>query len=360
MKKYIRFFVVLALVLAVIGLARNNSVWASNVAEPMEKASSSGLQNSAEFNPVLTEITITESGIYNIGGICTLDVTYELLEGLRDDVDINVPTEFSTNIPFGYEGDLYLPGCHILHYKNDEMMKEMTADDGSWKVCFAERPEVDLTIYYYYEEPFTDSQIWIELETTHEDGLACASAPYSGEYAPGSKIDDALGPVLEEEYQGPPLEDIGSVVPPPPSTHISESGTYSVGGICSLRVIYKKSRQSDEIQVADTLRYNSDTVAGYDYDKHADFPKDEGLLYFPGCHVVHYKLDDITRWKKTDKQGEWEICFATQPGKEMTIYVYLGDYEYQQSEWYPLETTVENGEVCAPAFFTGVYVPAGK
>ncbi len=359
MKKYGRFFMVLVLVLAVIGLAKNSQAWASNVAE-VEEVPSSGLHNAADFSPEPYSITITESGIYNIGGICTVDITYNLPFGLRDDIDINVPIDFSTNIPFGYEGDIYLPGCHIVHYKNDTVMEEMSADDGSWKVCFGERPGIDLTVYYYQDEPFATSPVWVELETTHEDGLACASAIYTGEYAPGSDVDDEQGPVLEGEDQAPPVPGGGSVLPPPPSTTISESGRYSVGGICTFTVLYREENQTDKVHVADTLGHDDDPVDDYDYEENDAFPEDAGLLYLPGCHVLHYDLDELTHWEKFVGQGDWEICFATQPGKEMTIYYYLRDIETQASSWLPLETTVANGEVCAPAYFTGVYVPAGK
>ena len=84
------------------------------------------------------------------------------------------------------------------------------------------------------------------------------------------------------------------------------------------------------------------------------------MLDLPGCHVLHYKYDELTYWEKYVNQGAWEICFAALPDKEMTIYYYLGDLEDQASSWIPLETTVENGEACAPAFYTGVYVPSRK
>jgi len=360
MKKYIQILVVVALVITVVGLAGNNAVWAdafSDTSNPVQDLSSS----SAEFSPEPTSITITKSGVYNVGGICTLDVTYELLEGLRDDVDINVPTDFSTDIPFGYEGDLYLPGCHVVHYKNDEMMKEMSADDGSWKVCFAERPDVNLTVYYYHEEPFTASQFWMALETTHEDGFACAPAIYTGEYAPGNERLEIPALAGGLSLGASSLEGIGSVVPPPLSTlSITESGTYSAGGICTLRVLYFEPEQTNDVHVADALMYDFDPVAGYDYSENDLFPEGEGLLYLPGCHVLHYNLDVLTHWEKDVDQGDWEICFAAQPSVETTIYYYLGDLEDQASSWVPLDTTVEEGKACAPAFYTGVYVPTGK
>lgn len=366
MKKYIQMLVVFALVFTVVGLAKNNLVWADNTTEPIENSPSialpEALQDPAKSNPAPPLITITETGVYNIEGICSLDIKYETDSGLSGEMDVDVPTDFSSNLPFGYVGDLYLPGCHIVHYQNDEMIKEINPNDGDAMICFAERPDVELTIYYYDEEPFTDNQIWIELETTHEDNFACASAIYTGEYAPGSKIEATPRFESKETTLYQPGYQQGSVVVPPSTVTFTSSGTYSIGGICTFRVLYHQPYQTNEIHVADALRHDSDPVDDYDYvDKPFDvFPEDEGLLNLPGCHVLHYNLDEITHWRKYVDQGDWEICFAAIPDKEMTIYYYLGDYDDQESSWIPLETTVENGEACAPAFFTGVYVPTSK
>ena len=362
MKKYIQLMIVFALVIAVVGLARENPVWAGQFSEtsnPFVKAFSNVSKNSANFSPEASEITITESGNYTVGGICLIDVTYNLESGLQDLVDVNVLTDFSTDIPFGYEGELYLPGCHIVHYKDNEIMREMSAEDGNWTVCFAERPDVDLTVYYYHEEPFTDSLFWIELETTHEDGFACAPAIYTGEYAPGNKRTRTLS-VAGGLPLATPIKSDGSVVPPPPSNVITKSGTYSIGGICTLRVLYHEPEQTNQIHVADALRHDQDPVDDYNNIEYNSFPEGEGLLNLPGCHVVHYKQSKITHWEKGVDQGDWEICFAAPPNKDITIYHYLGDYIEQASDWTPLETTVEFGTACAPAFFTGVYVPTGK
>jgi len=357
MKKYIQILVVIALVLAVVGLAQNNAVKAGivqNLESTTDESPSFIMRQTIEPS----SITITQSGIYNVGGICTIDVDYKLDAGLKNLVDVDVPTDFSSDIPFGYEGDLYLPGCHVVHYKNDEIQKEMSVEDGSWEVCFAERPDVDLTVYYYHDEPFSSNPVWIELDTTHEDGFACAPAFYTGEYSVGSDVDEVLEAADGGEDSGDSSGD-GSVVPPPPLTTITESGTYSVGGICTFTVLYHEPYQTNDIHVTDSLIYE-DYPIDYDYSENDEFLENEGMLYYPGCHVLHYKNGEITHWEKGVDQGDWEICFSAQPGKEMTIYYYLGDLENQASSWKPLETTVEAGEACAPAFYTGVYVPSGK
>jgi hypothetical protein len=98
-----------------------------------------------------------------------------------------------------------------------------------------------------------------------------------------------------------------------------------------------------------------------DWDTNLTFPTENGLLYQPGCHVLHYEDGEIVRWEQhTDADGSWTICFAARPDKEMTIYYYLGDLTNYASQWIALESTTENGMVCAPAQFTGMYTPGGK
>lgn len=359
MKKSIQFIIAIALVLTIVGVALNSPAWAKLLTESTNSTENdTSIQEPAALAPESSEITITESGTYIVGGICMIEVTYNLDSGLKNTVDTDVPPDFSSDIPFGYEGDLFLPGCHVVHYKNDEIMGVMSAEDGSWEVCFAERPDVELTIYYYQDEPFTDNQFWIELQTVQKNGMACANAIYTGEYAPGTKVDAVLNFSTEEIPTD--LDAGGTVLPPPVAAIISESGFYSVGGICTFTVLYREPFQANEIQVADALRHDNYPIYTYDYSEHDIFPENQGLIYYPGCHVLHYDRGEITRWEKFVDQGDWIICFAEMPDKEMTIYYYLGDTEDQESSWIPLETTVSGGEACAPAFFTGVYVPTGK
>ncbi|MBN1304060.1 MAG: hypothetical protein JXA13_06460 [Anaerolineales bacterium] len=360
MNKKIRILIALVLVLVVAGVSSRAAVWANVAAGE----STVGGQTPDQYDSVIydrvSSISVTESGSYTIGGICEIDIQYnDLNKELMDQIDVEVPIELSRQIPFGYEGDLYLPGCHVVHHVDGEIVREVSTEDGNWNVCFAERPDIELTVYYYYDEPDTNSQIWIELETWHEDGYACASALYTGEYAPGSDR-------ASFDYNEPRSQRIldrnktGTVLPPEVSTYITESGAYSAGGICTLIILYREPYQSNELHVADALMQHHDPVDAYNYSGFSHFPDGAGLLYQPGCHVLHYKFGEITHWQKKVDQGEWEICFAARPDKEMTIYYYLGDRVEQESGWRPLETTVENGMACAPAFYTGVYVPTGK
>ena len=350
MKKYIQLFVVLALVLTIVGVARSNPAWASSLLKS-EQPSTAALP--------LTEVDVSESGTYYIGGLCEYNVLYTET-GASSKAAVDVPAQESRQVPYGYEGELYLAGCHIIHYVIDpatqekKVTREMSPTYGSWEICFGDRPDVELTLYYYYDEPEIGSQAWIQLPTTHKDGFACAPAPYTGVYAPA-----AVRPPASEGGTTGGTQTIGgpggSVVTPPTSTIISQSGAYSAGGICTLYVEYFVPDLANELHVEDDIEIS----------QNVPYPDNEGLLYLPGCHVFHYVKSNLVKdVNVTTEQGEWKICFAAIPDKKTTIYFYYAKDELPESalpDWKPLETTIENGMACAPfTEHTGVYAPTGK
>ena len=357
MKKVIQFIVVLASILAILWIARNNPVWARQspassvggaaVDQPANAQKMPVIpisEGSVNFSPQADKVEISQPGTYYVGGLCMLDVTYNLASGLKNEVDVNVSLEESLGVQYDDEGSLDLPGCHLVHYKFDQVVAQADSADGSWKVCFVEQPDVNLTVYYYPDESPTN---WIALETTHENGLACASALYTGEYAPGRVERE---PVPGEEPEA------GTVVPPPSNIDIRRSGIYQVGGVCVFTVVYNTLGSTDNVHVQDPI--NGDPV---DNSDGVPFPDNSGLLYLPGCHVIHYKNGQIIHWETDPADGTWKICFALRPGvDDMKIYYYLGDLTDRASDWLPLRSTIENGMVCAPANYTAVYAPAGK
>ena len=338
MKKYIQGLVVLVLVLAVIGIARNSPAWASG-------------QPSGAAQP-LSEITITESGSYTVGGLCQFNVVYTG-SGASARVAVDVPAEVSRKVPFLYEGQLYLAGCHIEHSVMGEVTRQMSPAYGSWEVCFGDRPDEQLTIYYYLDDPETSSVVWLPLTTTVKDGFICAPAIYSGVYAPGGdRFTSGPGNDIDDDEQVGSTG--GTVRPPsPPNTgRIRRSGTYNIGGVASFIVKYKSPRFSNVVHVERNV----------DVSANVPFPDDAGLLRLPGVHVFHYKSNKLIP-DVTAADGSWKICFAAIPDKETTIYFYYANGETAgsvKSDWAPLETTIENGMACAPAYHTGVYAPAGK
>ena len=342
MKKNIQLFVVFVLVMAIIGVARNNTAWAST-------------QPSGVAQP-LSEIVITESGSYTVGGLCQFNVVYTG-SGASVKAAVDVPAEDSRKIPYNYEDRLYLAGCHIVHSVMDKITSEMSPTYGSWEICFGDRPDEELTIYYYPDNPKTGSAIWTPLVTTAKNGFACAPANYTGVYAPGGRrlnveptpFAGETSVSQQDNYSG------GTVRPESPvsTDKITKSGTYNVGGVCSIIVDYYVPDLSNEVHVEE----NTEVAAN------VPFPDSEGLLYLPGCHVFHFKQDKMVT-DVTTKEGSWKICFAAIPNKQTTIYFYYADDDTPEgvrSNWAPLETTLEGGMACAPLTdYTGVYTPTGK
>ena len=358
MKKLFQLLVVFALVLAVVGVAKNGPAWASSL---------TGVEAGGANSPLPTHIVISGSGNYNVGGVCTLTIEFKSTSPMQVKADAEIPIPESMKVPFGGEGELFRPGCHVAHVKEDKVIQELANADGTSKVCFGANPEMKMKIYYYLDKPFTTSPVFIEIASALEDNgrLICASAPYTGVYMPAGKVDPSSGSVINGVTL-PVLKQVpgfikGSVRFPPSivsSNMITSSGTYSAGGICTLKVHYKVDGLSDQLHVEPP---EFDTIA-IPFD---DMPD---LLYFPGCHVIHFR-DAKVKYVMTQPEGDWEVCFAARPGKTMTIYY----YEYEDANhsfvnpdhlvgpWKPLVTTTENGLACAPGVdFTAVYTPAGK
>jgi hypothetical protein len=338
MKKPIQLLVILALVLIAIGVAKNAPAWASTLP--------------ADAAQPLSEITITESGSYTIGGLCQFNAVYTG-SGASASVAVDVLNGISHNVPNSSEDELYLAGCHIVHFTMGEVTREMSPAYGSWEVCFGDRSDARLIIYYYLDNPENGAAVWAPLVTTVKDGFACAPANYSGVYAPGGKRIESDGvPVTGNDQQFGSLG--GTVRPPSPinTGQITQSGTYYVGGVGSVVINYQAPNLSTVIHLEDHTEISAKVP----------FPDSGGLLYLPGIHLFHYAAGQLVP-DVTPADGSWKICFASIPNKETTIYFYYANGETAESvgsDWSPLETTIENGMACAQASHTGVYAPAGK
>ena len=352
MKKYIQVFVVLALVLTIVGVARSNPAWASSLLSSAQSQPASGLNLMPLDSAQPSFIIVAGSGSFLVGGICKIDIEYKTT-GLKDEVDAEVPVSVSSKVPFSGEGELFYPGCHVVHFKADKIVDEVSTQDGSWKVCFAQRPDIEMVIYYYLDNPPGGSPVWIALPTVKENGYACATAPYTGVYMPAGKVQGQSGGVGDAIIYPPPLPGPGTVQPPLTPNTIKKSGFYSMGGICTLLIQYKVPNLSDnffvELPVQD--------------DKTVTFPDNGDILFLPGCHVLHFERSSLQKHMGNEK-GTWTICFAAPPNKVMTIYYYESLLHKDRTEqitppWIALPTTTANGTACAPAEFTGVYTPAG-
>lgn len=355
MKKFVRVLAVIALVLVVVGLVRTNPAWADAFTGLPFSAPRSGEQAIDSTAAQPTSIIVTGTGSYLVGGVCKFDTTYVATD-IKNQVDAEVPIAISQTVPYGGSDDLYYPGCHVVHYKLDKVVELADGKDGDWKICFGKRPDIELVVYFYkYNDTQPDGTVsWVELPTSVEGDYSCAPAYETGVYMPSGRViqDSFSYDRIEGHWVRPPQ--VGSVKPPAYWVDTSQSGSYGVGGICSIDAFYKVDFLRDETYVEFLVEDN----------QIINYPENGDLLFFPGCHVLHFEKDEVQK-QMTNEKGIWEICFAAPPGRQMTIYFYesmihIDEHERMASPWTPLPTTVENGLACAPAEFTGVYVPAGK
>lgn len=357
MKKYLPLVFGLLAVIGLLAAAGGGSAWAVNFQPAARPLSYSPLLSaSVDGAPLQTSITINGSGQYNVGGVCLVNTSFNDPNGdkkLHIEADAEVPVATSSQVPFSGAGELFFPGCHLAQFKNDQAVGSLSGEDATTRVCFGATPNFEETIYYYLDTPEGGSASWAALPTLKEDGgnLICADAPYSGVFMPAGTLKP--NPEQQQPGQNPLFPDGvgGTVNPPASSITVGASGNYAVGGVCLFKATYQVAGLSDKVSVSSAQDTNS-----------VPFPESEGLLYLPGCQITHL-LDGVEKpeMNKDSAQGEWEVCFAAIPGKQMSIYYYPQDPAVTSPTWTALPSSTANGLVCAPkANLTAVYAPYGK
>jgi hypothetical protein len=161
------------------------------------------------------------------------------------------------------------------------------------------------------------------------------SASLSTDQNAGSVPNEAQG-ASEQDSSKP-----GTVKPPADSIVITQSGTYSIGGFCTITVELTSPDVWAEVRLLRPLPR----------------PLPDGVhAVRQGCLVTYYdsdgRIDELT-----PGLGNANICFAALPKDQMDIYfhtTYAG-----VPTWSPLEgTTVEDGMVCGEGNGSGTYVAA--
>ena len=138
-------------------------------------------------------------------------------------------------------------------------------------------------------------------------------------------------------------DDDGTVKPPPDRVKICKRGTFSVGGVATIKV---KRLDRHYCVIAVLVRRN-----------HMSKGTSTG-----GGQI----LADITLFQVTYKghfvkslptnAGHVEICYAVPPGKKAKIY-YL---DFEERAWKPLPTTVHKRTACARIKASSAYALIGK
>ena len=134
----------------------------------------------------------------------------------------------------------------------------------------------------------------------------------------------------------------GSVKPPPKEIVITKSGTYSVGGFCTITITLTSPDVKAFVRVERLVPLR--------------FPNSFQRIR-QGCHVAYYKSGKRIN-ELTPELGSSTICFAATPKKEMKLHFY-NIYTHKPS-WSALATTVNDGIACAAGNRSGTYVSTYK
>jgi len=183
MGKSLRIFMALVFVVGLLLLAQGQMAWAGGlpawdsaavVRNPRTSSLAVPNPNPGTVKPPPVVVPpISVPGTYSLGGVCTV-----IVERLDPTVGVHpVLLPFSSVGPQPEDVARFLAGvCQVNYVKAGAGLADLTSADGSVKICFADIPTATNKIYVYVDKT------WTALDTTVEDGLACASASKSGRY----------------------------------------------------------------------------------------------------------------------------------------------------------------------------------
>ena len=184
MSKIIRYVAAAVLIISVVLLAGNQLVSAGKGADQasssvqsqsdLAPASAKGEPGTVKPPPVVVP-PINEPGTYSAGGVCTV-----VVESISDPTSLHVNLlPFTTVWNRPKETDRYLAGvCQLVYVIKGKGVSDVTPADAVVKICFAAIPNETNTIYVFEWK----TQTWFALDTTVENGLACAPATKTGRY----------------------------------------------------------------------------------------------------------------------------------------------------------------------------------
>jgi len=144
----------------------------------------------------------------------------------------------------------------------------------------------------------------------------------------------------------------GTVCPPPDSITVCANGTYSVGGVSTLKIT-----ELAPDYCLEAFLHNKAIALGR-------IPDGAGQVLANATFLKVYHHSRFV-YGIPAVDGKVEICYAVPPGMQASIY-FLDHYGPRfgvrtgQPSWQPLQTTVTNGVACAPAQTSGVYALIGQ
>jgi len=197
MNKYTRVILFLVLLAGVTALAWNQVAWATPSADQslsasQDEAPSVALPKKGDdpcilpngkvknkckgtVKPPPSDVVVEASGHYSVGGFCPLDI--ELLDP-QTSLHARLETPLPKNLPDGVHK--VRQGCRLTYYSDGERVDTLSPAAGSAMICFAGIGKKEMTLHFY--DIYSAAPVWVALETTNEDGIACAPGIGSGVY----------------------------------------------------------------------------------------------------------------------------------------------------------------------------------
>jgi hypothetical protein len=205
--KYFRIILLIVLVLGILGLAKNQLAWAATSPQETGQSALSQVEKSilpsrddcdkdknsdkckakdkdkckkhgedcGTVKPPPHHVVISATGDYSVGGFCTLTVVF-------NDPTIALDASIEDPLPRDLPDKVHKvsQGCHLIYYESGKRIAELPPASGTATICFAATPQKPMTIYF--NDIYSAYPTWVALETTIQNGIACAAAPSSGVY----------------------------------------------------------------------------------------------------------------------------------------------------------------------------------
>jgi len=191
-KKYLRVMIVIAALIGIAVLAKNQVAWAGPAAQARQVNDLGQAQPSSSLdssNPGSVQAPPSshkgcKNDNFSVGGAITFEIK-DLKPGYCVETDLwdttfgVIPEDIGKVL--GYKGVIRI-------YFHGELVYELPAADGSVQACYAIPPEKQAQVYFYdfFGQRFekrTDSPSWETIDTTVDQNIACAFTQKSGVYA---------------------------------------------------------------------------------------------------------------------------------------------------------------------------------
>jgi hypothetical protein len=195
MSKLIRVMIAIAMVSGIVLLAHQQVAWAQPTTEvnpsdqPQEIVPAplyrggGGDEGRGTVKPPRRRLFTCKDGLYSVGGVATLNVE-NLAHGYCLQAFLWKRRWPPVHVPTG-AGDFLADITFLQVFYRNRFKMELPVSDGTLEVCYAVPPgKTQVKIYFLdFYGKHRGKPTWVALDTTVEDGMACAPAQDSGGYA---------------------------------------------------------------------------------------------------------------------------------------------------------------------------------